>query len=243
MLSGRSTLDVRMAKISKNPERLRLTESIPFIEALKQKTATSLIYGNASVSPKEFTGFAPRMSLKSAGNGGNIIDAGGANSVNSSVFICVWGETTGYGIYPEGTQGGLIHTPLDPQDALDADNNPFRAFVDLFEWNQGLAILDWEYFVRVANIDITKLVTETGAADLTKALLKGIMRIPSLDAGTAVIYMNRTVLQMLTIQRQAVITAGGGITWENIDGKIVYKFMGITIRIMDQILNTETRVV
>lgn len=243
MLSARSSLDVRLAKISKNPERLRLTEAIPFIEAMKQKTALSLIYGNAAVSPKEFTGLAARYSLLSAGNGQNIIDAGGANSVNTSVFIAVWGETTGHGIYPEGTQGGLVHQALPIQDALDGDSNPYRAFIDLFEWNQGLVIKDWEYFVRIANIDKTKLVTETGAADLTKALLKGIMQIPSLDAGTPVIYMNRTVMQMLTIQRQAVVTAGGGITWENVDGKIVYRFMGIPIRIMDQILLNETRVV
>lgn len=243
ILEARSQLDVKLAQISKNPERLRMTEALPFLEAMKQQTAETLFYGNASVSPKEFTGLAVRYSSLSAGNGENIIDAGGSNSVNTSIFLCVWGETTGHGIHPVGTSGGLIHDDLGVGDAFDAAGDRFRAYLDRYEWCQGIAIKDWQYFVRIANIDVTKLVTESGAADLTKSLLKAIMRIPDLSAGNAVLYMSRTVMQMLTIQRQAVVSAGGGITWDNVDGKIVYSFMGIKIRIADQIVGNETRVV
>ncbi len=243
ILEARSQMDVKLAQISKNPERVRMTESIPFLEAMKQQTAETLFYGNASISPKQFTGFFPRYSSLSAGNAENIIDAGGANSVNTSILVAVWGETTGHGIYPAGTSGGLIHQNLGEGDAFDSDGNRFRAFLDRFEWCQGLAIKDWQYFVRIANIDKTKLVTESSAADLTKKLILAVSRIPDLSAGTPVIYMNRTVFQMLTIQRAASVSAGGGITWDNVDGKFVYRFMGIPIRLTDKLLNNETRVV
>lgn len=243
ILEARTQLDVKLAEMSKSPERLRQTEAAAAMESMKQTTVETLLYGNASISPKQFTGFFPRYSLLSAGNGENIIDAGGANSVNTSMLLAVWGETTGHGIYPAGTTGGLKHEDLGIGDAFDSDGNRFRAFLDRYEWCQGLAIKDWQFFVRIANIDKTKLVTESGAADLTKKMTLAISRIPDLSAGTPVWYMNRTVFQMLTIQRQAVITSGGGITWENIDGKMVYKFMGIPIRISDSILLNETRVV
>lgn len=243
ILEARSQLDVKLAEFSKNPAALRLSESQPFLEAMKQKTVTTLFYGNSSVNPEQFNGLAIRYSSLGAGNGENIIDAGGANSVNTSIWLVVWGENTLAGIYPEGTSAGLKHEDLGIQDAFDSSDRRFRAYMDRYEWCAGIALKDWQYVVRIANIDKTKLVTESSAADLIKSMLKAYARIPDVNAGKAAFYMNRTVFQMLAIQRAAAVSTGGGVTWDNVDGKFVPSFMGIPIRIVDGLLLNETRVV
>lgn len=243
ILEGRSQLDVKLAEMSSNPAALRLSESMPFLEAMNQKTATTLFYGNATTSPEQFNGLSIRYSSLSAGNGENIIDAGGANSVNTSVWLVCWGENSVAGIFPKGTSAGLKHEDLGMADAFDSSGNRFRAYLDRYEWCAGIALKDWQYVVRIANIDKTKLVTESGQADLIKAMLKAYARIPSMSMGSPAYYMNRTVFQMLAIQRSAAVSTGGGITWDNVDGKFVPSFMGIPIRICDSLVLNETRVV
>ena len=243
ILEGRSQLDVKLAEMSSNPGALRLSESMPFLEAMNQKTATTLFYGNTTASPEQFNGLAIRYSSLSAGNGGNIIDAGGANSVNTSIYLACWGDNSLHGIFPKGSTVGLKHQDLGEDDAFDANNKRFRAYLDRYEWSAGIALKDWRYVVRIANIDKTKLVTEISAADLIKSMLKAYSLIPSFEGVSAALYMNRTVFQMLAIQRAAAVSAGAGITYENVDGKFTPSFMGIPVRICDSLVNNETRVV
>jgi hypothetical protein len=55
-------------------------------------------------------------------------------------------------------------------------------------------------------------------------------------------WMNRTVIQMLDIQRHQAVSSGGGLTYENVDGMIVPHFRGIPIRVCDALLETEATV-
>jgi hypothetical protein len=57
--------------------------------------------------------------------------------------------------------------------------------------------------------------------------------------GKPVFYMNRTCAQMLDIQREAAVKAGGGLTFDNVDGKVRMSFRGIPCRIVDALLETE----
>ena len=47
---------------------------------------------------------------------------------------------------------------------------------------------------------------------------------------------------MLDIQRMDAVKAGGGLTYENVDGKVVPHFRGIPIKLVDQLLETESAV-
>jgi hypothetical protein len=98
----------------------RLSEAKPFLEALAQKFARTLIYGNSGTDPEQFTGFAIRFSLSTATNGKNIILAPtGAGGDNSSIWLVGWSEETVHGIYPKGSQAGLTHEDLGEDDAFD----------------------------------------------------------------------------------------------------------------------------
>ena len=84
---------------------------------------------------------------------------------------------------------------------------------------------------------------ESSAADLQKLMAKAVHRIQNLRAGKAMFYMNRTVFQMLDIERRSDVSSGGGLTYLNVDGQAIPHFRGIHIRTVDALVETEARVV
>lgn len=248
MLESYSQVDKKLAGLGGNVKAFRLSEARAFIEAMNQRQATTLIYGNGGSAPAEFTGLAPRYSLKSAGNGANIIDGGGTGGVNSSIWLSVWGENTVSCIFPKGSKAGLDHTNIGEvliQNANGVTGALMEALVDKWTWDMGLALMDWRFCARIANIDIANLLAQVAgtAADLPTLMIKAMYRIPNIRLGKAVFYMNRTCAEFLDIERRGAVTSGGGLTYENVDGKRVMSFRGIPIKIVDAILETEARVV
>ena len=72
-------------------------------------------------------------------------------------------------------------------------------------------------------------------------MIKAIHRLPSMNVGKCAFYMNRTVMQMLDIQRRDDVAAAG-MTYQEVDGKLVPTFRGIPIRKVDALLETESQV-
>lgn len=242
MMEDRSHVDVDLAKRAGELGAFRISEAKPHFEGMSQEMMSTFIYGNSSTAPEEFLGLAPRYSSLSAANAQNIIDAGGLGSDNTSIWLIVWGMDTVHGIFPQGSQAGLLHEDLGVIDVLDTNGNPFRAYADRWQWKTGLVLRDWRFAVRICNIDISALTTESSAADLTKLMIKATKRIPKGGMGRAVWYMNRTVEQMLDIQRYNNVGSGGGVTYQNVDGVEMMYFRGRPIKTVDAILENETRV-
>lgn len=242
MLEARGQVDCDIANLSKDLASFRLSEATPHMEAMNQEMAQTLFYGNSGLAQEEFTGLAPRYSSTTAGNGKNVLTGAGVGSDNSSIWLIVWGPQTVYGIFPQNSQAGLLHKDLGEQDAFDSNSNRFRAYLDLWQWKNGLALKDWRYAVRICNIDISNLVAESAAADLITLMIKAIHRIPFMSMGRPVFYMNRTCFQMLDIQRRGDVIAGGGMNYQNVDGVMTPTFRGIPIRKCDQLLETESTV-
>lgn len=244
ILEARCEIDKDLADLNGNTSEFRLSEARAFIEAMNQEMASTLFYGNQSISPEEFTGLAIRYSSLSAANAQNIIDAGGSDVSNSSsIWLICWSDQTVFGMFPKGSQAGLIHEDLGLGDAFDGSSNRFRAYMDRWQWKPGLTLKDWRYAVRVANIDISNLVAKTSAANLPELMIKAIHRVPNLRMGKCAFYMNRTLIQMLDIMRRDDVMSGGGLKYDNVDGKQLYSFRGIPIRMCDALLETEARVV
>jgi len=242
MLEAWSEVDKDLAELSGNVGAFRLSEAQAFLEAMNQEMASTLFYGNSGLAPEEFTGLAVRYSSLSAANAQNIVVGGGSGSDNSSVWLVCWGQNSVFGIFPKGSQAGLIHQDLGEIDAFDSDNNRFRAYADRWQWKTGLALKDWRYVVRIPNIDISALVAKSSAADLIELMIKAIHRIPDIASTRPVFYMNRTCLEMLDIQKRDDVVSGGGLTYDNVDGKRVLSFRGIPIRLCDSLLETEATV-
>lgn len=244
-LSARSQVDEDLAKLNGEVSAFRLSEATSFLEAMNQEMASTLFYGNGGTSPEEFTGLAVRYSdigVGSPANSQNILDAGGTSSDNSSIWLIGWGENEVFGIFPKGSKAGLEHTDLGLGDAFDGDNNRFRAYMDQWKWNCGLALKDWRYAVRVANIDISNLVAKTTPADLIDYMIKAIHRLPNIKGVRPAFYMNRTCFEMLDIQRRDDVVSGGGITYSNVDGTITPTFRGIPVKVCDALTEAETQV-
>lgn len=236
-----SEVDKDIAELNGNTAAFRLSEAQAFIEAMNQEMASTLIYGNSSVAPEEFTGLAVRYSSLSANNGQNIISGAGAGADNSSIYLICWGNQTVHGIFPKGSKAGLQHYDhgeVTVETTAGMAGSRLRAYQDQWQWKVGVALRDWRYVVRIANIDISALVTKTSAADLIDLMIKAIHRLPSMNMGKCAFYMNRSCMQMLDIQRRDDAVSGG-ITLQEIDGKMVHSFRGIPIRKVDALLENE----
>lgn len=246
MLEAWSEVDKDLAMLNGNTAAFRLSEAQAFVEAMNQEMASTVFYGNAGLAPEEFTGLAIRYSqLSGAQTAQNVLSAGGSGSDNASIWLVAWGQNTIHGIFPKGSKAGLIHEDLGEvtvETTAGVGGARMRAYQDHWQWKCGVAVKDWRYAVRIPNIDISNLVSKSSAADLIELMIRAIHRIPMLGMGKPVFYMNRSVFQMLDIQRRDDIIAGGGLTYQQVDGVLQPSFRGIPIRVTDALLDTEAAV-
>lgn len=246
ILEARSHIDVELARLNGNTAAFRLSEDTAFIEAMNQAQAATMFYGNPATDPRQYLGLAPRFgAISGAGNAQNIVDAGSTTTNNTSIYLVVWGPQTVFCPFPKGSQAGLMHKDLGEESVPDASNNFYQALRTLYQWKNGLVVKDWRYVVRICNINVANLTSEVAAADLVKLMSRALDRIPNLNMGRPVFYMNRTVFSMLRVQalnksqnainvRDAMNQFGQAAKWTD--------FMGVPLRKVDQLLNTEARV-
>jgi hypothetical protein len=237
-----SEVDKELADLGGNSAAFRLSEAQAFIEAMNQEMASTLFYGNASVSPSEFNGLSVQFSDKSAANGSNVIDAGSSDTDNTSIWLIGWGANSVHGIFPKGSKAGLTHEDLGEQTVQTSaavGGTRLRCYQEKYNWKCGLAVRDWRYVVRIGSIDVSNLTGKSSAADLIELMIKAYHRLPSMAGVRPAFYMNRTVFQMLDIQRRDDVISGGGIRYENVDGMSTPVFRGIPIRKCDALLENE----
>ncbi|CAM8501976.1 hypothetical protein KVG90_21685 [Klebsiella pneumoniae] len=241
MLEAYAEVDKSLADLNGNTSEFRLSEDRAFIEAMNQQMAQTLFYGDTSVNPQQFMGLSSRYSSKTAGNGQNIIDAGGTGTDNTSIWLVVWGENTVHGIFPKGQKAGLQHQDLGEQTLTDANGGKYQGYRSHYKWDNGLTLRDWRYVVRIANIDVSDLSVAGSAANIVTLMVKALHRIPNRGMGKPVFYMNRTVGQALDLQ--SLDKASLALTVKETEGDWWTAFRGIPIREVDAILETEARVV
>ncbi|EAZ4935316.1 major capsid protein [Salmonella enterica] len=241
MLETYAEIDTSLADLNGNTAEFRLSEDRAFLEAMNQKMAQTLFYGDTSVNPQQFMGLASRYSSKSAGNGQNIIDAGGTGTDNTSIWLVVWGENTVHGIFPKGQKAGLQMQDLGEQTLRDSAGGQYQGYRTHYKWDNGLTLRDWRYVVRIANIDVSDLSVPASAANIVTQMVKALHRVPNLKMGRAAFYMNRTVAQALDLQ--SLDKASLALSVKETEGEWWTTFRGIPIRETDAILETEARVV
>ena len=246
MLEAYAKVDKDLALLNGNTQAFRLSEDSAFLEAINQAQAQTLFYGNPATDPRQYLGLAPRFGSLGAGNGQNIIDAGGTTSNNASIWLTVWGENSVFCTFPKGSQAGLIHNDQGELVVYDVNSNPYQAYQTHYQWKNGLVVKDWRYVVRIANINTANLVAESAAADIIKLMSRALDRIPNMANGKPAFYMNRTLFSMLRIQSlnksQNVVSIEKGLNQFG-QASNWLDFLGVPVRRVDQLLNTESRVV
>lgn len=247
MLEAYCRVDKDLAELNGNTSAFRLSEDSAFLEAMNQTQAATMFYGNPATDPRQYLGLAPRYgAISGAGNAQNIIDAGGTSTNNTSIWLTCWGENTVFCTFPKGSKAGLTHEDMGQLTVYDTANNPYQAYQTHYQWKNGIVVKDWRYVVRICNINTANLIANTGAADLISLLSRSLDRIPNFGMGRPVFYLNRTVYSILRLQAlqksNAALSVEKGLNQFGTPMSWL-SFEGVPLRRVDQILNTEARVV
>ena len=245
-IKAKSIIDADLLELAgDNANAMRLGEAQSHLESMAQTMGSTIFYGNSNTDPEQFMGFAPRFNLLSAPNGNQIVDAGGTGADNTSLWIITWGDSQCHLLYPKNTQAGVKREDMGKQKQIDADGGSYYAMEEVFTWHMGLAVKDWRYVVRIANIDMSNL--RAGTVAIYDFLRTAYYKLQStrVAGGKQAIYCNRDVLEAL----DRIATNAGAtdnfirLKTTEVEGREVNTYRGIPIRDTDALLNTEARVV
>lgn len=262
MLADYSKVDRAEATLNGNLARFRWTMDQPHIQGMSQQVASAMIYSNEAINPGQFTGFFPyynTITLANAQTANNVISAGGSGSSNASILLAGWGDDTTFALHPKGSQAGLVYEDKgDIRELYDSAGNGFEGYTSYFEWKVGLAIPDWRYNVRIANIDTTTAgLAGSSPPDLNVYLAEAANKPPTstkrfsgitmtdapgdpVPGVNQALYMNRTVKTGLEIQ--AIRDKNVLISMKEYAGEPVLMWRDVPVRVVDAMLNTEATV-
>lgn len=262
MLEAYSEIDYALAQLNGNTPEWRASEDSAVMEGMNQSLAQALFYGDTSINPERFVGFAPRYytyspsATQTSGPQYNVISATSSQTTTTnlgctSIWLIGWGEDSVHGIFPKGSKAGLTMEDLGKQTLLDTQSpqGRYEGYRTHFKWDCGLCVRDWRYVVRTCNIDVASLATTSDSSDTSANILKYmslmIDKIPPSGRSRLVFYMNQSTRAMLRVK---MLTKSN--TWLEISDWVQGRqlprpsllFQGIPVRRVDQILLTEPRI-
>lgn len=248
LLEKRSEVDVVLARMSRDISKFRLNEDRRAIEGINQQLADTLFYGDTSVYPERFLGLEPRYDALGVPAGkptanylgmDHVLSAGGStSSVQSSIWLVGWGENTVFGIYPKGSTAGLENNDLGEIDTYDSGGRVMRAYATHYRIQHGLAVKDWRYIVRVANVEVSAIIDEGAINTLVDTMIDATNAIPSLGMCRPCFYMNRAVRSRL--QKAAFRKSNMALSIDDVYGvQGQLNISGIPLKQSDAIVLTE----
>ena len=262
-LTDYSIVDKSLAMLNGNVAKFRYSEDMAHVEGLSQQIASGIFYLNEATTPTAFTGFSPRyntVTTTTAKSAANVLDGGGTASANLSIWLVGWGDNTIFGIFPKGSQAGLVYEDKgDVVPAYDSNGNRFEAYTSLFQHKIGLCVKDWRYACRIANIDTTTAGLQgVSPPDLFALMSRAVVRLPTASRRLSGItesdapddpvpgispawYVNRTGREFMDIQ--AIRDKNVLLSSKDYAGDPVMMFRDTPIRVCDSLTNAESRLV
>lgn len=250
-----ATVDTRLDAYKKNPARARADEASAHMESISQDVQANFFYSDTATTPERFKGLAARYSTLTGNSRGvrQVVDAGGAGSDNTSIWFVTWGRGKTSLFYPENSKGGIIREDMGKQRTLDDLGNPYYVLEEYFRQDVGVAVGDWRYNARVANIDVSDLIA--GTVDIYALLRKAYYRMqgrktpqqqanklnPLMGSYKTVIYANSTIIEAL--DTQSTNDNKLELRPADLEGREIKTWRGLPIRESDAIVNAEARVV
>ena len=270
LLEAVNQIDKELVDLAEDGKVFRMMEAQAHLEAIANKFARELWYGNRISDVRGVIGLSQSYSNLTGPAHRQIIDASddttgpSAPYDNASIWLIVWGERGFHAIYPKNTTGGVEHIPGPIQDLIDPDNQgTYQGYRDRFKWRVGTCLKDFRQVGRICNVDMNKVRTFGTAndisPDLTDLLLSLTHRIHNLGdwggldtsppggigmpslSGRAVIYMNRDVKEFY--ERQLIRKTNLALSVNERTARIITSFKGIPIKVDDNLLSTEERIV
>lgn len=244
MMEDYGVVDKALADLHGNADDFRAGENLGKLQGFNNKAARYMIYGNTDVEPEGFMGLSPRYSDLNGPNKENIIDCGGTGVTNTSIWFVTWGEGATQLIYPKGSVAGFQHRFLGECTHEMGDGKLMQAYRDHFKWDIGMSVRDWRTNARLCNIDVTALTKDASSGtDLIDRMIEGYYALENemQGEGRVVIYANKTIQTYL--HKQAMNAKNVNLTIGEYAGKKIPEFLGVPVKRLDAILNTEARVV
>lgn len=244
-LEAYSTPDIDLIDHSKNPAQARVNEAKAFIEGMADTAQETIIYGSKTENDAAFDGLAVRygkLSNDKTNIGYNIVDGGGTGSDNTSIWIITTGENDVSLLYPKGSKGGLQHFDDGIQTETNSAGAKRKVYQDHFKHSLGLCVKDWRSTCRICNIDVSDLLA--GNVDLLALLRKGYFKVNkniNKSGKKTFVYCNSTVAEVL--DKQAADKSNVQLNIKEYCGQDITHYRNLPVRVIDQILDTEARVV
>jgi len=251
MMEAYSEVDKDLAMLNGNTAEFRMSEDVPHIEGMSNAMAQTIFYGDTATNPEKFLGLSPRYDTLDLLNKPdaetpsahlpNVIDAGGTGADLTSIWYIVWGESTVHGIYPKGSQAGLLTEDLGEITLTDNDGGRFQGFRSHYQWKMGMCVRDWRYIARVANIDLTTLDDPASIDQVYRDMIKAMHAVPASGRNRGTFYCGAAVAAILDFN--AVDKTNAALGMKEVFGEEVLAFRRRPIRECDAILETETQIV
>ena len=249
-LENYAEVDKDLVDLNGNEAAFRLSEDRAFIEAMGQKVAETIFYGDTTKNPERFMGIAPRYNRLPTGSkppasSRNVVNFGGTAASGDLTSIYLISHQVFHGIYPKGSQAGLSKSDKGQVTVIKDDGSMYEAYRTHYKWQVGTTIDDWRGCARICNIPLATLLTsEDGARDGREKLIRSLIQAkntiePKYLARTK-IYVPRDVMSVLEIA--AVEISHNALSITQAGEQFRANFFGIPIEICDAISTDEDEV-
>lgn len=240
-----SEIDVKEAQLNGNEAAWRMSEERPAIDAMGNEAGQTLIYGNESTAPEEFTGIKVRYDSTTAENSTHIFkDASAAGgTANTSIYLVGWGRMGARMLYPKAGKPNLQINDLGRQLLENADgaNGRMLAYVTQLTWDMGFGIKDWRNVCRFQYDSADVVFNGATGPRLEDTMRKMVRRIQNPGSLTLTWLLNREALDNLDLQSANKPTMGFHSV-KDAQGSNVDAFLGIPLVQCDSILSNETAI-
>lgn len=240
-----------------NAAAFRMAQETGFVEGFSQALTYDMLYGSTATDPESMSGFMTRYASPSSTEyAANVIDAGSADTDNTSILLVRWGPLTAHCLYPKNSAAGLQRTDhglKEVQEVVDSEVTIRMAFKTQFKWSYGLAIPDPRAVARIGSIEVSALSdkTPTEGAALFDYMVEALTVTDQggMGATRPCFYANQTIVQNYYQQAYhksnahltlGEVTSGGSRSSDKV--MLAPFFLGVPIKRLDQITSTEAAV-
>ncbi len=237
LLEARSEIDEAIVDNAPNPNQLRRSEDIAFVEGLGQTVGQAFISGDRAANSEAINGFEQRYTTLSQKT---VINNGGSSNL-TSIWAVDWGFRKTYGIFPAaGANRGQLGLSVinKGREPLAGENSgTFYAFVTQFKWYIGLVVRDEDSVGRLANIE------SSGSSNIfDEDKLIELLNIGRFNTATTRLYLNPQIMTQAEIR----LKDKGNVNWsvmQGLGGVPFMQFRGIPVRKVENTLLTNSETV
>jgi hypothetical protein len=235
MLQDRSDIDVKLVELFGSA--YRATEDKIKLESFGQTLETAIFYENALTNPQRIHGLAQRYPATTGYTASSYVLKPGTNSGTNchSVWLINWDPNYLFGIFPEGSVGGLKQQDKGRRYTVSPVNSKeMEVYTTQYDWDCGLAVRDYRYSCRMQWDPDDSTNFADSAKGMFLSMQDMIGTVYDMDATKARFYMNRTSFNKLT--KQLASNTTNFLEYIEAGKRRIPAFLGVPIRITDSLV-------